>query len=228
MNRKEIRALAAGQFGDPTKIDDSRTEASGSDHCNGAQDALRRFQGLAKTEAKVKQQYGVQWDSMDIAERERAMVMSLYGCQHHARNIGFGRGHKAVEEHMRGLLKDDVQKLKEKGIQCVNGKVDMALRSVFKFFGNTTLMNFLSVGKEFRKWVADHPDYKDDHFQDCGRCDLGNRQDGISEHCFKMQTRSKKMLEFISEFHWDGYEIVFNRLAYHHVLVVSSCKSYFW
>ena len=62
---------------------------------------------------------------------------------------------------MRGLLKYDVQKLKEKGIQCMNRKVDMTLRSVFNVFGNTTLMNFLSVGKEFRKWVAKHPDYKD-------------------------------------------------------------------
>ena len=205
MNLKEIKALATEQFGDPTKIDESRVQTSASDHCNGAQDALRKFAGIAKTETKLKQQYGSEWDSMDPAERNKARAMALYGCQHHARNIGFGRGHTAVEEHMRGLLKDDVQKLKEKGIQCVNGKVDMTLRSVFNFFGNTTLMHFLSVGKEFRKWVAKHPDYKDDQFQDCGRCDLGNRQDGISEHCFKMQTRSKKMLEFISEFHWDKY-----------------------
>ena len=58
MNLKEIKALATEQFGDTTKIDESRVQPSVSDHCNGAQDALRRFAGIAKTEAKLKQQYG--------------------------------------------------------------------------------------------------------------------------------------------------------------------------
>ena len=61
MNLKEIKALATEQFGDPTKIDKSRVQASASDHCNGAQDALRRFAGIAKTEANLKQQYGSEW-----------------------------------------------------------------------------------------------------------------------------------------------------------------------
>ena len=72
MNLKEIKALATEQFGDTTKIDESRVQASASDHCNGAQDALRRFAVIAKTEAKLKQQYGSEWDSMDVAERNKA------------------------------------------------------------------------------------------------------------------------------------------------------------
>ena len=56
--------------------------------------------------------------------------MSLYGYQHHSRNIGFGRGHKAVEAHLQQLLKDDLQELKDKKIYCV-GKADMTLRSIF-------------------------------------------------------------------------------------------------
>ena len=72
MNLKEIKALATEQFGDTTKIDESRVQASASDHCNGAQDALRRFAVIAKTEAKLKQQYGSEWDSMDVPERNKA------------------------------------------------------------------------------------------------------------------------------------------------------------
>ena len=69
MNLKEIKALATEQFGDTTKIDESRVQASASDHCNGAQDALR---SQAEAEAKLKQQYGSEWDSMDVAERNKA------------------------------------------------------------------------------------------------------------------------------------------------------------
>jgi hypothetical protein len=139
---------------------------------------------------------------MTESEKAKAMVLKIYGCGHHHRNIGFGWGHTMVEAHLRKMLKNDLDELKQKGIRCVDGKTDMTLRSIFKFFGNTTVLNYLSVGKEFRKWISEHTDYKDDTFLDCGRCDLGNRQDGISEHCFMMQTRVKKMLEFITEFHW--------------------------
>jgi hypothetical protein len=201
MSDAEINELADSQFGDPSQINESRLLAGASDHCNGAQAALRGFKNKAKAAKKVEEMYGEVWQTMDTEERERALTMSLYGCQHHSRNIGFGRGHKAVEAHLQQLLKDNLHELKDKMVYCV-GKADMTLRSIFKFFGNTTLLNYLSVGKEFRKWTAENCDYKDDEFQDCGRCDLGNRQDGISEHCFKMQTRTKKMLDFITEFHW--------------------------
>ena len=77
------------------------------------------------------------------------------------------------------------------------------MRSIFKFFGNTTLLNYLSVGKEFRQWCTDQQDYKDLAFRGCGRCDLGNCQDGIAEHCFNMELRVEAILAFITEFHWD-------------------------
>ena len=194
---------AVDQFGDWNQVREQRVASGSSDHCNGAQAALRGFKNKVKAENKLEQMYGKKvWAGMSDEEKSRVLRLSLYGCQHHLRNICFNRGHKAVEAHIRSLLKDDLDKCRAAGVSCVDGKIDMCIRSVFKFFGNTTLLNFLSVGKEFRQWVSTHEEFKDELFQDCGRCDLGNRQDGISEHCFKLVTKVEMMLAFISDFHW--------------------------
>jgi hypothetical protein len=204
MSEEQIQASALEMFGDPDKCHEVFLTAGSSDHCGGAQAALRGFKNKKKARDRVREAYGAKWEEMSESERSKAVSLALYGCQQHLRNICFGRGHAAVDKILREQLAEDIEKLKQKGIRCVDGKVDMTLRSIFKFFGSTTLMNYLSVGKEFREWVADHPDHSEDAFLSCGRCDLGNRQDGISEHCFKMTTRTDMMQEFIGDFHWDS------------------------
>ena len=85
----------------------------------------------SKAAQKLAQGYGAAWQGMTESEKEKATALALYGCQHHARNIFFGRGHNAVEKHMKSLLRDDLGKLRQLGIQCVNGKQDMTLRYGF-------------------------------------------------------------------------------------------------
>jgi len=121
MTEEEVQSLADEMFGDPAQINEARLVAGSSDHCNGAQASLR---GVAKkADESCKKFYGDKWELMSETEQAVATMLFLYGCQHHLRNICFGRGHKVVEETLRELLEEDLQKLKEKGIHCLNGKV---------------------------------------------------------------------------------------------------------
>jgi hypothetical protein len=84
MSDTEINELADSQFGDLSQINESRLLAGATDHCNGAQAALRGFKIKAKAAKKVEEMNGEVWQTMDTEECECALTMSLYGCQRHA------------------------------------------------------------------------------------------------------------------------------------------------
>lgn len=104
LSYEEMMASADEQFGDPARCDERYLLAGSSDHCAGAQAALFGFKAKVKNEAKVSELYGDLWAGMSPEDRAIALSISLYGCQHHLRNICFGRGHKAVEPYVRALL----------------------------------------------------------------------------------------------------------------------------
>ena len=131
-----------------------------SDHCNGAQKAIREVKRLAKQGerlAEVKRQ--AWWGELAPEEVERVEAaysseMFEVGCQHHLRNIGCGNGEKAMDAILLPRLKEDIEKIKAKGIQCVTGEYAMTLRSSEKYFGNTSKLDAFSAGPELQAHTA--------------------------------------------------------------------------
>ena len=197
---------ANGQFGIPDLLCAARVLSSMTDHCGPAKRANKNFRDAAKSLAALKSHYGSEWGGFTDKEKDEKLMMHLHGCAHHLRNIGYRNGMRAVAEHIRPLIASTIQEAQDHGVQCVTGEVGAGLRSILKFFGNTTSVDFRSVGSEFKRWCATggggekdtegnwiegtqpHPEYASMPFLSLGRCDLGNRQDGAAEQSWKMDT----------------------------------------
>ena len=81
MSDAEINELADSQFGDPSQIHESRLLAGASDHCNGAQAALRGFKNKAKAAKKVEEMNDEVWQTMDTEERSPFYSVGVCLCE---------------------------------------------------------------------------------------------------------------------------------------------------
>ena len=142
------------------------------------------------------------WAGMDDKARKEARRWVVWGCAQHFRCLGAEHGHKSVSAYVKEYLKKDIEHIKKNSRLYVNGDHESSLRAIFKFFGFTHGVNYLSVGDLLRRFVGELDKYKDTPYQDVGRFELGQRQDGLFEHAWKFQTRRRMMLEFIIEYNW--------------------------
>lgn len=182
-------AGADEQFGEPHKVSLTRCKSGSTDHCSPAKRANKMVREHAKSEYELEKYHMGEWKKYSAVVIFELRLMHLFGCQHHLRNIGYGAGMRAVAAYLRPLLADTVKEAQEHGVQCVNGEVATGIRSILKFFGNTTQVHFLSVGSEFRQWCSEHDVWGKIEWLCSGRCDLGSRQDGAAEHSWMIQMR---------------------------------------
>ena len=198
---------ADGQIGNPAMTSLTRNKSSCTDHCGPAKSSNKKAKAAAKSIPAMIKMYDEEWGRFSESEKKELVRLHLYGCQHHLRNIGYSNGMKAVAEHIRPLIADDVEEAKACGVQCVTGEIGMGMRSILKFFGNTTLVDFRSVGGEFQRWCSTHPTFSKQAFLRTGRCDLGQRQDGAAEQSWKLDLLRSAMLEFILCYNWSESDI---------------------
>jgi hypothetical protein len=125
---------ADAQIGNPAMTSMTRNKSSCTDHCGPAKSSNKKAKAAAKSIPALIKMYGEEWDSFSESEKKELMRLHLYGCQHHLRNIGYSNGMKAVAEHIRPLIADDVEEAKACGVQCVTGEIGMGMRSILKFF----------------------------------------------------------------------------------------------
>ena len=144
-------------FGDSDKINPCRIESGGIDHCNGAKAGLRITEETIKMETRLVQYHGDdKWTAMNAQEKHKAKMLLPTGCHQHLRCIGTGAGHKAVEEYITALLKDDVETARQHGIWCVTGQQMMSLRTLFVGLGNTTKQDHRSLGDHVHFYLHAH------------------------------------------------------------------------
>ena len=201
---------ADAQFGDPSRCSLTRCQSSSTDHCGTAKRANKMVKESVKCEQQLTEYYGEEvWAGFDDQTKKRRSAMHLFGCGNHLRTIGYSNGMRAVAAYLRPLLADTVTEATEHGVQCVTGEIGMGLRSVLKFFGNTTKADFRSVGSEFKRWCTKHLEYSSMSFLNTGRCDLGQRQDGAAEQSWMLELRRSAMLAFILDYNWTQTDINF-------------------
>jgi len=188
---------------DPRKISAARVRIAGSDHCNTAQKTVRKFAALVKTEEAMIAVFGErEWEAFPSDVKEEWLTMDFIGCQHHLRNIWFNAGYNAVESELQDLvdMQKMLQEIKALGIQCVDGSTSAGQRSMLKYYGNTTDPNHFSVGALYKQFNAEMSgkggEYEDDPHKDCGRIDLGQRQDAKAQQAFENQPRKHKIGAF--------------------------------
>jgi len=208
--RNTAKAKALMIFGDSDQIAFARVEAGGSDHCNGAKKAVRLCAEKGKSEEQMKKCYGEEeWAALGELQRKWKSIMIEFGCQHHYRCIGWAGGDKLVCGHLKDLLKDDVEKVREQGVMCVDGTADASIRSILLFFGNTWNKNHLSVGADLRAFaaetgeteLAEREDFSSVQFLDQGQVKTGERQDGIGSKCWLLELTLPIMSAFITRYH---------------------------